>query len=231
MSSDIYQLDKIDPESSRAEGALEKFRDTVMNGFFDSPEGRARRQIDPDMGFWTAQLIDYGFSYIGVTLPKMTVREVRELLVDIFPRKISILSPDDADDAIPELVAFWQYLKREYKLANAEPILSFFKQIDHEFKKAMNDPSKFGMAKSFVMLGQSMGYDMTNEKGLHEFMLDYNARLLQQERSQEPFPEEGDAFELTSDRSGFSNRKASPKSKNRRKMEKLSRKKNRKKRK
>jgi hypothetical protein len=185
------------------------------------------------MGFWAAQLIDYGFGYDDVTLPKMTADDVKHLLNSIFPRKISFESLDDLDDAIPELIAFWQYLKREYQLEHAEEILRFLRQAEPEFKKHMTDPSLFGMAKSFMMLGHSQGYDMTNEAGLSVFALDYNAQLSKPAQNQGmAFPDDLEEFWPRNSNvahSGLSTRQENKK-KNKRKMEKVSRKKNRKKR-
>lgn len=223
MTFDIHQLDGIDSYSSQAEKALEEYQDALLEQFSNSPEGQARLQADPEMGFWAAQLIYYGYSYIGVTLPQMTAGYVDEIVTELFPRKISLLSPDDADDAIPELVAFWEYLKREYKLPNANSVLKFLREIEPDFKSIMNDPSRFGMAKSFFMMGQEAGFDMTNEEELNAFMHLYNAAVLAQpEGLSDPY------FGLPS----FpSSRKAKPKRKKRRKMTKAARRRNRRKRK
>ncbi len=42
----------------------------------------------------------------------------------------------------------------------------------------LSDSSNFGMAKSFVMMGQEQGFDMTTQEGMNKFMLAYNASLL-----------------------------------------------------
>jgi len=96
--------------------------------------------------------------------------DVDEILLDLFPRKITLESPDDADDVIPELSAFWQFLKREYNLSNANIILDFLHRIEAEFNDIMNDTSKFGMAKSFMTMGQSAGFDMTDQEDMNRFM-------------------------------------------------------------
>jgi hypothetical protein len=44
----------------------------------------------------------------------------------------------------------------------------------------MDDPSKFGMAKSFVMMGRQAGFDMTKEDDIDAFMHRYNASILAQ---------------------------------------------------
>jgi hypothetical protein len=109
MAFDIYQLDQLD---DRDDEAMEAFAEELIELFSASPEGRAHRQVASGMGFWTGRLIDYGYIYCGVTLPEMKVPDVVELLSDIFPRKITLSSPDEADDTIPELIAFWTYLER-----------------------------------------------------------------------------------------------------------------------
>lgn len=223
MTLDIHQLDEIDSYSSQAEKALEEYQDALLEQFSNSPEGQARLQADPEMGFWAAQLIYYGYSYIGVTLPQMTAGYVAEIVTELFPRKISLSSPDDADDAIPELVAFWEYLKREYKLPNANSVLKFLREIEPDFKSIMNDPSRFGMAKSFFMMGQEAGFDMTNEEELNAFMHLYNAAVLAQP--------EGLSDPYSGLPSSPSSRKAKPKRKKRRKMTKAARRRNRRKRK
>lgn len=176
MVFDIYQLDEIEAYSTEAEKALNKYEDTLIELFFESPEGQEHRNTYPGIGFWAGQLIYYGYSNVGVTIPQMKVKDIDEITSEIFPRKISLSSPDDAKKTIPELVAFWKYLKREYKLSNADVILKHLQNLKEEdFVKAMNNPSKFGMAKSFFMAGQAAGYDMSNEEERNTFMLLYNA--------------------------------------------------------
>jgi hypothetical protein len=171
------------------------------------------------MGFWAAQLIDYGYTYLGVTLPSMQVTDLEQLLSEIFPRKISLASPEDADDALPELVAFWEYLKREYKLPAAEAMLRHLRNVKPaEFKSWMTDPSKFGMAKSFLMMGQAAGFDMTDKNESQAFINLYNASLR--------IPSEDVAGVMWGE--GGPRKKSSSKAKRLRKMAQASRKKNRK---
>jgi hypothetical protein len=189
MDFDIHQLDRVEPGSDKAEQALGKYRDALIGRFIDSPEGRARSGVDSELGFWVAQFIYYGWGYVGVSLPRMTVKDVEEIVTELFPRKISLSSPEDADAAIPELTLLWKYLKREYKLPQAESVLRFLQKIEPEFKSLMNDPARFGMAKSFFMMGQSAGFDMTKQEDMDSFVRLYNAGLaLEQEAPKEPSP-------------------------------------------
>lgn len=54
MAFDIYQLDHL--ESDDFEKTLSEYQDALGELFFHSPEGQAYLQVDPDMGFWSAQL-------------------------------------------------------------------------------------------------------------------------------------------------------------------------------
>jgi hypothetical protein len=116
----------------------------------------------------------FGHDYLGRTLPQMDQGDADEIVVELFPRKISLLSPDDADDTVPELIAFWAYLRREFQLPNAGAILRFLREVEPEFKAIMTDPANFGIAKSFFMQGQAMGFDMTTQDGLDAFMAAQN---------------------------------------------------------
>jgi len=230
MTFDIRQLDKLEDFD---EEALDAYQDALLERFLDSSEGQARLAEDPDMGFWAAQFMYYGYGYLGYTLPQTTDAVADEIVTEMFPRKISILSPDEADDTIPELIAFWQFLKREYKLRHADAVLRQLRNIAPDFKDVMNDSSRFGMAKSFFTMGQTAGFDLTSEQGMDEFVELYNAGIA------ESLPDEGGFPGLLPGMPipfpGMPNpskpKKASTKKKKSRKAAKASRKKNRRKRK
>jgi hypothetical protein len=182
MGFDIYQL----KEEEFDEEQLRQYEDTLIDLFMNSPEGQALLKEYPGAGFWVHSLISYGSGYTGVTIPNMEVHYIDELLSELFPRKITLSSPDDADSAIPELIYFWEYLHREYQLPNSEPILDYLRELDpKEFKEWMNDPENFGMAKSFFMMGQKAGFDMTDQKDMDAFMHLYNASLPHRHASSE----------------------------------------------
>jgi hypothetical protein len=220
MSFDISQLDRFAAGEEQAQEALQAYQEALLELFSQSPEGQARCQVDPGMGFWAAQLIDYGYTYLGVTLPQMRVTHLRELLSEIFPRKISLVSPEDAHDALPELIAFWAYLKREYLLPAAETLLEYLRTVNPaEFKSWMTDPAKFEMAKSLLMMGQVAGFDMTDHTESRAFVNLHTNSLLTEGRGAAPsmFGEEGGT-----------RKKDASKAKRLRKLAKASRKKNRK---
>jgi hypothetical protein len=107
----------------------------------------------------------------------MTVSDLQEIVSDYFPRKVSLRSPDEAEDIIPELIAFWRFLGREFALDASEEVLRYLGEIQPSYVRIMNDPSKFGMAKSLLMQGQAAGFDMTDQDQMREFIAAYNARV------------------------------------------------------
>lgn len=177
MGFDIYQLDDLDLDIHEDQEYLEDYQDQIIELFVNSPDGQKYLERNSDIGGWIGHLIYYGYAYEGVTLPRMTKNELKIVLESLFPRKISLFSPDEADSAIPELIAFWQFLHREYQLRNAPSILKYLKELQPNFPTIMNDPSKFGMAKSFFMMGQEAGFDLTTQEGLNDFTLHYNTNV------------------------------------------------------
>jgi hypothetical protein len=158
------------------ERALEEYIDGLMEEFAASDEAKPILEEYGSLG-WPAMMLDYTANYLGLTPPRMTARDFREVVFEIFPRKVST-EADSAPAIIAELRAFWQFLKRAYQLTNADAILKTL-EVDatDRLTKALSDPRNFGMAKSFFMMGQQLGYDMTTKEGIDAFTQQYNSQL------------------------------------------------------
>jgi len=228
----LNQLDNLEYDGSlEMLTELEVYIDEIVEHFIASEEGMEYAKHDPDLGFWAAKLVDYGFTYEGVSLPQMETFDVEELLTDVFPRKISLGSADDANAVIPELLAFWHFIKREYNLEHADSILRYLQQIEGDYYAIMNDSSRFGMAKSFMTMGQNSGFDMSDSDDANAFMQTYNQSILGNQLMGNDFPFKGlDSTDTGSDAKTTASKKAQAKKKKIRKMKKVSRKKNKKKR-
>lgn len=190
MDFDLRRFEQCDPESEGSEAEFEELVDALVGLFLDSQEGQRRREDDPGVGFWATHLLSYGYNYPGATLPEMSVADVDEIVTELFPRKITLAEPEGADDVIPELTAFWEFLKREFHLPQADAVLEWLRDIEPDFPGIMNDPANFGMAKSMVTMGKAAGFDMSTREGLNAFMLAYNANLFVErpEAAQTPPP-------------------------------------------
>lgn len=151
----------------------------------------------------------------------MDVHAIEEILNDIFPRKISLQSPDDANEIIPELLAFWRFIQTKYEVDKSNKILNYLCEIEKSYFHIMNDSSKFGMAKSFMMQGSASGFDMTNTDEANQFMNIYNQNLIASTGSS--LTDGGSNLPITT---SSITKKAQLKKKKLRKMKKASRKKN-----
>jgi hypothetical protein len=180
MSVNLHQLDQIQ-DYDQAISALEEFVEELVIEFVASIEAQTYLQAHPIMdeyvGSWIDHLIYFGYVYESVTLPQMTMSNVEVIVTQIFPNQVSLLDPTEADTAIPELMAFWQFLKREYQHPQAHKIIKLLKQLQPKFSRIMNDPSNFGIAKSCLMSGMAAGFDMTTEEGLQKFQQQQNQEL------------------------------------------------------
>lgn len=159
------------------EGKVEEYIGSLMNEFADSPEAQPIFDAGRRLG-WAATMMDYSFGHLGIAPPSMKLADFQEVVFEIIPRKVSV-EAECAEEIVTELRAFWQFLQRRFRLANAAVILS---DLDSEavsrLHDALDSPENFGMAKSFFMAGQKAGFDMTTQEGLNKFMLAYNAGLL-----------------------------------------------------
>jgi hypothetical protein len=180
MTVNLHRIDSIKDYDEAIE-ALEDYVEELVTEFVQSSEGKAYLKAHPEMaeyvGSWIDNFLYFGYAYESVTLPQMTTSNVEVILTGLFPRKVSLLNSEEANSTIPELMAFWQFLKREYKHPQATSIIKCLQKLESQYKERMNDPQNFGIAKSFFMTGTSAGFDMTTEEGLKEFQKQYNQNI------------------------------------------------------
>jgi hypothetical protein len=154
MTIDLHRLDSID--------------DCV-----DSAEGKAYLAQYPDMsesvGTWIYHLLYLGYNYESVTLPRMNATQVEVILTKLFPHKIMLVEPDDANSTIPELLAFWQFLQRVYKPTHGAKVVKLLEKLQPKFKSIMNDNSNFGIGKSLLSEAMSTGFDLMDPDSLTGF--------------------------------------------------------------
>ena len=106
----------------------------------------------------------------------MKVKDAREILLQMFPRKVS-MEEEDCRDAIDEISALWKFVDRVHAVENAKKIGAEIRALHAEFHQEMSDPQNFGQAKSFFMEGKAKGFDMTTQEGAESFMQFHNAQI------------------------------------------------------
>jgi hypothetical protein len=170
-----------------------EYLDHLMEEFAASPEAQpVLEQFGPVS--WAGMMMEYAMNYPGVTPPQMSVGDFEEVVFEIFPRKVST-EASSAAAIVAELRAFWEFLRRAYQLKNADKILAKLTPAAvPRLERELANPQNFGMAKSFFMQGQELGFDMTSQEGIDEFTNFYNSRLLQSRMG--ALPDVGDVPEF-----------------------------------
>jgi len=225
MDFDIHE--RVVDDGEYLEDAAIQYRERLMEVFAASAEAQEFSDQDRAIG-WAETFMEYGMGYLGVTPAEMTPEDVRAVLFDLFPRKVSA-EPGSAQEIVGELRAFWHFLGRAFALPNAaacERVLD--SKAARTLEQAMANPANFGMAKALVMQGAARGFDMTTEEGLNAWMTTYNAEVVaQREAGRAPSPLGGGMPFLPLSASHSPAKKASAARK--RKLARESRKQNRKK--
>ena len=175
MSFDINEA-MFDEQGTYLEEPALRYEQALMEQFAASPEGQAITQRGTELG-WAGAMIHYAISYLGVTPPTMTANDLEEVVYDLFPRKV-ITERGDGAEIIQELRAFWHFLQRAYQLPQARQMLArLTPQAARRLERELQEPAKFGMAKSFVLMGQEAGFDMESPEGMRAWVEAYNATV------------------------------------------------------
>ena len=93
------------------------YQDELLDLFRQSPE-RRKLWDEGINGGWPRIMLDLAQTYLSVTPPKMSAKDLRKILFDLIPLKITAFA-EQAPEVIRELQGFWQFLQREFDLPNA----------------------------------------------------------------------------------------------------------------
>ena len=152
-----------------------EYLDNAARAFERSDEGKGLAKPIVRNSY-VHNFLELGLHSLGVTVDSMTLQDVREILLEIYPRKVSMGS-EDCQEALDEISAFWKFVDRVHAVEDAKRIGAEIRALHSEFRREMDDPRNFGPAKSMVMAGKAEGFDMATQEGAQAFMQVYNARL------------------------------------------------------
>jgi hypothetical protein len=123
-------------------------------------------------------VMDFAADYCGATIATLGPSDLREIVFEIIPRKVSI-DASDASWIIEGNRAFYAFLGRELGLPQAEACLRVLGgDAIKQLEAALSDPSKFGMAKSLFMGGRDAGFNMDSKEGIDAWMRVMQSRPL-----------------------------------------------------
>ena len=159
------------PEEELDSEARDDLERELMSALVASPEGKALTDV-PSCHF----VMDFAADYFGVTIASLGPNELREIVFEIIPRKVSV-DPSEATSIIEEARALFAFLKRTCGLRQADACLRVLGgDAAKRLEAALSDPRNFGMAKSMLMGAQEAGYDVHTKEGLSAWMREVQGR-------------------------------------------------------
>jgi hypothetical protein len=175
MSFDIQQP-VFSPDGEYLEDVAIRYREVLMAGFEASLEGQDLVRAGGTVG-WAETFMELGMGYLEVTPASMTAEQVKTVLFELFPRKVSA-DLGCGQEIVTELQAFWRFLQREFDLPNAGACLRVLTTTSsRRLEREMQNPANFGLAKAFVAQGHASGFDTTTPEGMQAWAETYNAGL------------------------------------------------------
>lgn len=169
IAFDVHAPIVVDGEIDETSAAL--YREQLIDAFRDSPEWA---ELDEDVTA-VGLMFDYGLSYLGKTPATLSVASLREIVFELFPRKV-MLEADLAGAVVDELRAFWRFAERAFGLPQARICFEALGgDARDRLARALRDPSCFGIAKGFFASSRALGFDITTEEGIQRAMAYHNA--------------------------------------------------------
>jgi hypothetical protein len=110
--------------------------------------------------------------------------DLEELLLDVYPRKVTVFDAADTQDTIPAVRDLLAFLADTGRLAGAAArrLGRELDQVAPRFAEAVMDPSRWGMARSLTQAMVTDGVDISDTVAVQEWIAAYNAST----------PEDGD---------------------------------------
>ena len=139
-----------------------------------------KRKLSADPAGEVETLLDLMRDYLDVESPAdLGEGDLRELLLSIYPRKITVFDAADTADTVPAVRDFLAYLaeRGEIPEGTARALERELDEIAPRFTEEMMDPSNWGMAGSLVHAMAAAGVDLDDQAAVDRWIAGYNAGL------------------------------------------------------
>ena len=125
-------------------------------------------------------LLDLMRNYLDIQGPaELGEGDLKDLLLRIYPRKMTVFDAADTEDTVPAVRDFIAYLAEcgEIRPGTARALERELDQIAPRFTEVMMDPSNWGMAGSLLHAMAADGVDLDDQAAVDRWISTYNARL------------------------------------------------------
>jgi hypothetical protein len=116
--------------------------------------------------------------HLGLDSPaRLNPGDLENLLLDVYPRKVTVFDPEDTQDTVPALRDLLAFLADTGRLsaAAARRLGRELDQVAPRFAGAVMDPSRWGMARSITQAMVTEGVDITDSAAVQDWIAQYNA--------------------------------------------------------
>src|SRR5882757_6381563 len=116
--------------------------------------------------------------HLGLDSPaRLNPGDLEDLLLNIYPRKVTVFDPEDAQDTVPALRDLLAFLADTGRLsaAAARRLGRELDQVASRFADAVMDPSRWGPARSITQAMVTEGVDITDSAAVQDWIEQYNA--------------------------------------------------------
>jgi hypothetical protein len=156
--------------------------DAALDGFGQWTAATERKlNADPETAVGEVEtLLDLMRNYLDVEGPAdLAAGDLRELLLQIYPRKVTVFDADDTQGTIPAVRDFLAYLaeRGEIPQSTARALERELDEVAPRFSEAMMDPANWGMAGSLVHAMAAEGVDLDDQAAVDRWIGSYNAHL------------------------------------------------------
>jgi len=147
---------------------------------FEQWTATTKRKLSADSVGEVETLLDLMRDYLDVGSPAdLGAGDLKELLLRIYPRKITVLDPADTENTVPAVRDLLAYLaeRGEMPEGTARELERELNEIAPRFTDVMMDPSNWGMAGSLVHAMAADGVDLGDQAAVDRWIAGYNAHL------------------------------------------------------
>ena len=124
-----------------------------------------------------ALLRDLARDYLGRSeLTELTPGDLRELLLGVFPRKVTVQDPEEASSIIPTMRDVCCFLRDTGRIPPREhdQLIRELDDIEPQFADAVMDPANWGMARTFTQAMIADGVDIGDQGATRRWIDEFN---------------------------------------------------------
>ena len=125
-------------------------------------------------------LLDLLRDHVGIDDPaSLRPGDISELLLQVYPRKVTVLDAEDTGDTIPAMRDLLAFLADTGAVTKevAERLARELDEVAPQFTSVVMDPENWGMARSLSQAMASDGVDFGDQGAVDRWIAHYNARL------------------------------------------------------